>query len=125
METFTTVTALYMALRGTPGVLRVKRSEYRQDGIEALPLDFVLDIETKTKRTVGQFYYDMFLRAAFNQDVELLPDNMKLTLGRTWKEYGLDVDGAYAKLYFVTKNEQVRNALKEMTYGCSEPVRWD
>jgi hypothetical protein len=45
-------------------------------------------------------------------EVRLLPDAAKLLLGKVWTEYGLGVEGSYRRLYYNTKNEQIRNYMK-------------
>jgi hypothetical protein len=38
-----------------------------------------------------------------------VPEENKVAMGRTWKEYGLTEEGAYRMLYFREKNNQMRN----------------
>jgi hypothetical protein len=116
LETYGAVTEMYATLRGTPGALRVKRAVFVEE-CEALPIDFVIDVELKVKRTVGEKYYDMYQRLAATQESSLLPELMKLTLGRVFEEYGLGVDGAYQRLYYAVKNDQMRSYMKGMTNG--------
>jgi hypothetical protein len=113
MEAFNAVTALYSILKSNSMSLRVKQVVYRADEAECLPIDFIIDIETKAKRTVGQRFYDMFLRAVYNENLELLSETLREALGRTFLEYGLGPDGAYRRLYYKTKNDQVRSYMKE------------
>jgi hypothetical protein len=65
------------------------------------------------KRAVGQRFYDIFLRAVYNENLEILSEEIREALGRTFLEYGLGPDGAYAKLYYKIKNEQVRSYMRE------------
>ena|ERR1700691_2478630 len=113
LETFNNVTALYMLFIANPRSLRTKQATYRQDEVEALPIDFKCDVEVKARRVVGHYYYEMFTRLALIQEVKLLPEDIRLTLGQVWKEYGLGTDGAYARLYYNTNNEQIRRTMKE------------
>jgi len=112
MEAFNAVTALYSILKSNSMSLRVKQVVYRADEAECLPIDFIIDIETKAKRTVGQRFYDMFLRAVYNENLELLSETLREALGRTFLEYGLGPDGAYRRLYYKNKNDQVRSYMK-------------
>jgi hypothetical protein len=117
METFSAVTALYYVLRANPAALRVKQSVYRADEVSAEPLDYVLDVEIKTKRALGEWYYQMFLRAVHDEHTDILPIYMREMLGRLFKEYRLGPDGPYAKLFFDVKNAQVRSFMKEAKSG--------
>lgn len=72
-------------------------------------LDFVLDVEIRVKRRVGQVFYDRFLRAVNNENLETLSETLQEVLGKTFWEYGLGPNGAYANLYFDIKNSQVRS----------------
>ena len=112
MEAFNAVTALYSILKSNSMSLRVKQVVYRADEAECLPIDFIIDIETKAKRTVGQRFYDMFLRAVYNENLELLSETLREALGRTFLEYGLGPDGAYRRLYYKTKNDQIRSYMR-------------
>jgi hypothetical protein len=116
LETYSCVTEMYATLRGTPGALRVKRAEFKEE-VEALPIDFVCDVETKVKRTVGEKYYDMYQRLAANQESALLPETMKIILGHVFESYGLGVDCTYRRLYYAVKNDQMRSYMKGMTNG--------
>jgi hypothetical protein len=113
MEAFDNVVALYSILKANMASLRVKQAMYRQDEVAAEPLDFVIDVEIKVKRLVGQQFYDMFLRAVFNENTEILSETLREALGRTFTEYGLGPDGAYRRLYYSVKNDQIRSYLKE------------
>lgn len=117
LESFDTVVALYSLLKANSTSLRVKQAVYRQDEVEAQPLDFIIDVEVKVKRAVGQQFYEIFLRAIYNENTEILSRYLRETLGRTFLEYGLTPDGAYRRLYYNTKNDQVRSYLKGMGNG--------
>ena len=117
LEAFASTVALYSVLKANSMSLRVKQVVYRADEAEGLPVDFMIDVELKTKRIVGQRFYDMFQRAVYNENTEILPERMRETLGRTFLEYGLGPDGAYARLYYKVKNDQVRSYMKGVTNG--------
>ena len=117
MESFNSVVALYSILKANSKSLRVKQVLYRADEAEALPVDFLIDVELKARRAVGQRFYDMFQRAVYNENTEVLPERVRETLGRTFLEYGLGPDGAYARLYYKVKNDQVRSYMKGVTNG--------
>jgi hypothetical protein len=115
MENFNSVVALYYIVK--PRALAMGRGLVRQvvmrDGeAEALPIDFIIDVELKAKRAIGQPFFDLWQRAVYNENTEILPEYMRETLGRIWKEYGLTPEGTYAKLYFNVKNRQDRSMLK-------------
>lgn len=113
MEAFNNVTALYSILKTNSTSLRVKQAVYRADEVEPQPIDFVLDVEIKAKRLVGEAIYNVFLRAVFNEELEILPEYTREALGREWIGYNLGPEGAYRKLYFVVKNAQTRSFMKE------------
>ena len=112
-ETFNDVSALYQVHNEGRGTLRAKQvSLNADDEVEALPIDFLIDVELKAARVLPAPLLDMFMRLAEVSQMVLLPDAAKLLLGRVWAEYGLGVEGAYRKLYYNTKNEQIRNYMK-------------
>lgn len=113
MDTFSNVTALYTILKASAASLRIKQAIMRADELEPQPIDFVIDVEIKTKRLLGEPIYNLFLRAVFNENLDLLPEYTQAALGRDWLSYGLGPDGTYRKLYFKIKNEQVRSFLIE------------
>ena len=117
LEAFASTVALYSVLKANSMSLRVKQVVYRADEAEALPVDFLIDVELKTKRAVGQRFYDIFLRAVYNENLDLLSEALREALGRTFLEYGLGPDGAYARLYYKVKNDQVRSYMKGVTNG--------
>lgn len=114
LEEFNLVTALYLVLNEGRESLRTKRAEYRNDEVQAIPLDFLLDVELKARRALSETMYQMFLRLASTDSLEVLPEDAKLMLGMTWQEWGMGVEGSYKTLYFRTKNEQIRSFLKNM-----------
>ena len=113
MEAFNSVVALYSVLKPNIMSLRVKQAIYRADEVAAEPVDFLIDVELKTKRLVGQRFYDIFLRAVLNENLEILSETLREALGRTFVEYGLGPDGAYARLYYRIKNDQIRSYMRE------------
>ena len=117
LEAFASTVALYSVLKANSMSLRVKQVVYRADEAEALPVDFLIDVELKTKRAVGQRFYDIFLSAVYNENLDLLSEALREALGRTFLEYGLGPDGAYARLYYKVKNDQVRSYMKGVTNG--------
>ena len=125
METFNTVAALYTVLKANAASLRVKQSIMRADELEPQPIDFVIDVEIKVKRLLGEQIYNLFLRAVFNENLDLLPESTQEALGKDWDSYGLGPEGTYAKLYFRIKNEQVRSFLKEQNGDHGSIAKFD
>ena len=113
LEVFNYTVALYSILKANSMSLRVKQVIYRADEAESLPIDFIIDVELKAKRLVGQRFYDIFLRAVYNENIEILSETLREALGRTFVEYGLGPDGAYARLYYRIKNDQIRSYMRE------------
>jgi hypothetical protein len=116
IENFNTVVALFHrqnarreSMRPTQSMTRDKADTLQNSYVIGQhELDFVLDIEIKTKRALGQPLYNMFMRAVANEQTEILPEYMRESLGRLWKEYGLTMDGSYAKLYYAARQQQDR-----------------
>lgn len=130
LESFNATVALYTILKANSMSLRVKQAVYRADEVAAEPVDFLIDVETKVKRAVGQRFYDMFLRTVYNENLELLSETLREALGRTFLEYGLGPDGAYARLYYKIKNDQIRSYMKGPANGIfradgTEPNQFD
>lgn len=126
IEEFNCVSALYQVFNEGRESLRTKRAEYHGTEVPALPIDFVMDVELKSSRALPGSLHFMFLRLAAGGNLEVLPDAAKLLLGRTFKEYGLGVEGSYKSLYFKTKNEQVRSFMKGIANGNGiEPTQFD
>ena len=117
IEEFNCVVALYSILKANSMSLRVKQAVYRADEVASEPIDFIIDVETKTKRAVGQMFYDIFLRSVYNENTEILSEALREALGRTFFEYGLGPDGAYRRLYYKTKNDQIRSYMKGQING--------
>lgn len=130
LEAFNNVAALYYILKSNSMSLRTKQAVYRQDEVAAEPLDFLIDVEVKVKRAVGQRFYDIFLRAVYNENIEILSETLREALGRTFLEYGLGPDGAYRRLYYKIKNDQIRSYMKGPANGIfradgTEPNQFD
>lgn len=110
---FSCVMALYTALQDGRESLRLKRAEIKQNGeVEAVALDFLIDVELKGERSLPYPEGRMFVRVAQAGNYDILSSEMKTFLGNVFMEYGLGPEGAYRMLYFKTKNEQVREAMK-------------
>ena len=123
LEAVNKVVELYYILKSNSTALRVKQAVYRADEVAALPLDFIIDVEIKTKRMLGESYYQLFLRAVYNEETEILPEYMREALGRLFQEYRLGPDGPYAKLFFAVKNEQTRSFMRERNAGTQINLR--
>jgi hypothetical protein len=113
-ETFQCVMELYTTLQEGRDGLRVKPVAHPQaDGeVETAALDFLMDVELKAKHSLPYLESQMFTRVSQAGNFMVLPSEMKTFLGRIFTEYGLGLDGAYRKLYFKTKNAQIRQALR-------------
>jgi hypothetical protein len=130
LEEFNSVVALYSVLKTNSMSLRVKQAVYKQDEVAAEPIDFIIDVEVKVKRAVGQRFYDIFLRAVYNENIDILSETLREALGRTFAEYGLGPDGTYARLYYKIKNDQIRSYMKGSANGIfradgTEPNQFD
>jgi hypothetical protein len=125
MESFLNVVALYSVLKSNTATMRVKQAIMRANELEPQPIDFVIDVEIKVKRLLGEQIYNLFLRAVFNENLDLLPEHVQEALGKDWSSYGLGPEGTYAKLYFRIKNEQVRSFLKEQNGDHGSIAKFD
>jgi len=97
----------------------------RADELEPQPIDFVIDVEIKAKRLLGEPIYNLFLRAVFNENLDLLPESTREALGENWISYGLGPEGTYRKLFFRVKNEQIRSFLKEQNGDHGSIAKFD
>jgi len=112
-DSFESVTALYRTLLDGRASLKVRRTELgANEEVSADPLDFLMDVEIKAKRTLQPTIYAMFLRLSADNDYALLPTEHKKALGTVWDESNLGVCGDYKSLYFRVKNAQMREALR-------------
>src|ERR1700758_4123066 len=114
MEMFRNIVALYYVLKAGSMSLRVKQAVYRADEVQAQPIDFLIDVELKSLRMLGGPIYQIFLRAVYNENLELLPECTREALGKMWMENGLGPEGSYKKLYFQVKNEQMRSFIRKV-----------
>ena len=107
LEVFDNVLALYSALREEEYTLRTSRNKVDKDS-----LDFLYDVQLKTRRALPSFASQVFLRMADAGNYALATPETKLALGRLFMEFGLGIDGIYRKVYYHTKNGQIRQFLK-------------
>ena len=121
LESFSSVMALYQALRGNPSALRVRRVATKGGEVVAEAIDFLIDIELKAGRVLSYPDYFQWLRLADTENYTLVPEENKVAMGRTWKEYGLTEEGAYRMLYFREKNNQMRYLMKGKLNGDGFP----
>jgi len=120
METFDNVIALYSTLQDGRDSLRLKRAEVKADGeIEAIALDFLIDVELKSQRTLPGIEYQIFKRMLQAGNGSLVSTDAKLALGRVYTEFGLGVEGAYRKLFFKEKIKQDFQAMRGTNNGTS------
>jgi hypothetical protein len=127
-ETYENVMALFTTLQDGRNSLRSRRAELNMNNeVPAEALDFLLDVEIKAKRALSSVEYPMFLRLAEEGNYNLLPEELKLTLGNVWSERKMGIDGDYRSLYFRVKNAQERERLTEAVNGTRdvEPEQFD
>jgi hypothetical protein len=117
MEAFEDTVALYTVLKSNSAALRAKQVSYHAEEMEILPIDFVIDVEVKVRRAVGQRFYDIFLRSVYNENTEILSETLREALGKTFLEYSLTPDGPYRRLYYKIKNDQTRSYMKGTVNG--------
>jgi hypothetical protein len=121
LESFSSVMALYQALRGNPSALRVRRVATKGGEVVAEAIDFLIDIELKAGRVLSYSDYFQWLRLADTENYNLVPEENQIALGRIWIEYGMGVEGAYRMLYFKEKNAQYRSYMKGKLNGDGFP----
>src|SRR5271166_5967119 len=120
-DTFNNVLALYIALIENRNNMRVKQVEKNANGeVPADPLDFMCDVEKRARTALAPKDYTLFLAFSANNAVHLIPDNVKLGLGKTWYENSLDISGSYRSLYFRVKNQMERDNLRARINGNTE-----
>ena len=118
LDVFEAAAALYSTLKDNQGSFKIRRAEIKQDGeIIPDPIDFCIDFELKASRALPWMEYQTSLRIIAANNAEILSPEIKLVLGRMFTECNMGVDGAYRKLYHVTKNDQVRSAMRGTNNG--------
>lgn len=119
-QVFTEVLALYSVLKGSP-IVKVKRAQMKGGEVVAEPLDFIMDVELKGDRIVAQRFLasEDFYWHLLKADPEGLaegryefPVYLRETLGQTFLEHRLGIDGDYRTLYYRAKNNSDREARK-------------
>ena len=88
LESFSSVMALYQALRGNPSALRVRRAVAKGGEIEALGIDYLLDVELKAGRVLSYPDYFQWLRLADTENYTLVPEENRLP----WDVHGRNMD---------------------------------
>jgi hypothetical protein len=112
---YSSVMALYQVLRGNPSAIKVKRAIARGGEIEALGIDFLIDVEVKAVNTLSTPDYMQWIRLADTENYNLVPEENQIALGRIWIEYGMGAEGAYHMLY--EKNKQGHSYTKGKLNG--------
>lgn len=118
LEAFNTVAALYTQVKNNnprPVMYDTKEADSLswQDTVSAFSLDYALDVELKSKRLLGAQLCVTYLRSILNEQAEVIPSNIRESLGSYWVTNGLGPEGSYRKLFAAFKNAQMRSYLKE------------
>jgi hypothetical protein len=102
--------SLYAALKDTSFDLR--RAEYKNNGVAAVPIDFICDIEIKARRYLSTAQYPLWAVVLIDpESYKYVPERIRQTLGRVFEQNKLDMSGDYKKLYFMVKNQKLREEL--------------
>jgi len=102
--------SLYAALKDTSFDLR--RAEYKNNGVAAEPIDFICDIELKARRHLSPQQYPLWAVVLIDpEQYKYVPERIRQILGRVFEQNKLDMSGDYKKLYFMVKNQKLREEL--------------
>ena len=102
--------SLYAALKDTSFDLR--RAEYKNNGVAAEPIDFICDIELKARRYLLPAQWVQWAVVLIDpEQYKYVPERIRQVLGRVFEQNKLDMAGDYKKLYFMVKNQKLREEL--------------
>jgi hypothetical protein len=105
-DAYANVLALLLVLKANPTHI-LRRAELKQGEVTAEPLDFIADFHLKSKRALSSVHYELLVRLVNNGTPEILPTNLKQSLGRQFIKSKMDISGDYRVLYFRAKNNQL------------------
>ena len=110
-DTYSNALALFLALKG--GSYTPRRAELKQGEVTAEPLDYMADIQLKSKRILSPIEYAMLLRLIENETPDVLPTHLEQKLGEQFLKSKLDASGDYRVLYYRAKNARLHDTIEQ------------
>jgi hypothetical protein len=107
-DTFLNVLALYTALKGMPSQ-GVRRAELKQGEVTPEAIDFIADVEIKSKRTLPPHYYRRLMYLVSMDRYQELPVDVQSELGQVFLKSNMNYDGDYRVLYYRAKNARLQD----------------
>jgi hypothetical protein len=108
-DVFANVMALYNVLKSENRPQSLRRAELKQGSVTAEPIDFIADVEIKSKRILNPTQYRLVLKYAVEDRYESVPKVLQQALGKLFLNSGMNYDGDYRVLYFRAKNNQLND----------------
>jgi hypothetical protein len=108
-DVFANVMALYNVLKSENRPQSLRRAELKQGSVIAEPIDFIADVEIKSKRILNPTQYRLVLKYAVEDRYESVPKVLQQALGKLFLNSGMNYDGDYRVLYFRAKNNQLND----------------
>ena len=115
-DVFSNVMALYSVLKNGGRPQSIRRAELKQGEVIAEPIDFISDVEIKTKRLLNSTQYRLLMKFVADDKYDSVPKTIKQQLGLLFLRSDMNYDGAYRILYFRAKNNQLQDRDEPMHF---------
>ena len=115
-DVFSNVMALYSVLKNGSRPQSIRRAELKQGEVIAEPIDFISDVEIKTKRLLNSTQYRLLMKFVADDKYDSVPKTIKQQLGLLFLRSDMNYDGAYRILYFRAKNNQLQDRDEPMHF---------
>ncbi len=107
-DVFQNVLTLYTVLKAQPSQ-SIRRAELRQGEVTAEAVDFMADVEIKSKRVLTPAQYRLLMINVSNDALENVPKDVQQQLGLMFLRSNLNFDGDYRVLYYKAKNNRLED----------------
>jgi hypothetical protein len=108
-DIFSNVFALYYALKSESRPQSIRRAELKQGEVTAEAIDFIADVELKSKRVVAPQQYRRLMSLVALDRYNDVPAMYRQALGSMFLRNDLNYDGAYRVLYYRAKNNRLQD----------------
>lgn len=108
-DVFFNVFALYYALRSENRPQSVRRAELKQGEVTAEGIDFIADVEIKSKRVLAPEQYRRLMSLVEKDRYNDVPATYRQSLGSLFLRSDMNYDGAYRVLYYRAKNNRLQD----------------
>ena len=107
-DVFLNVMTLFSILKAQPSQ-SIRRAELRQGEVTAEAVDFMADVELKSKRVLTPAQYRLLMFSVSNEALENVPKDVQQQLGLMFLRSNLNFDGDYRVLYYKAKNNRLED----------------